>query len=170
MKIKFSEIGLFLDPGQLFVSDESVLVKTILGSCVSVCLYDRVKRIGGMNHYLLPHPTRDAAADDGRYGATSITLLMRRIAEIGASLQRLRAVVVGGGRPVGGDRGPQVGAANREIALEMLRRQGIPLLREETGGEYGRRLFFNTGTGEITVSIIEPTINQASDKGGRFIR
>jgi chemotaxis protein CheD len=167
MGVKYSDIGLFLEPGQLFVSGESVLVKTILGSCVAVCLYDRARRIGGINHYLLPYPGKDTASRDARYGQTSVTMLVTRMQEAGAVLSRLRSVVVGGGRPVGGERGPQVGAANREVAVEMLQRYGIPILKEDTGGEYGRRVYYNTGTGEITVSVIKPTYIQPRETGGR---
>ncbi len=156
MKISYSDIGVFLEPGQLYISREAVLVKTILGSCVAVCLHDPKRKIGGINHYLLPYPGKDATKADGRYGATSVERLMAEIQRAGALRGNLKAYVVGGGRPVGGEKGPQVGAANRELAVEMLMRYGIPILREETGGEFGRRVFFNTGTGDITISIIQP--------------
>jgi len=162
MKIRYSDIGVFLEPGRMFVSDRPVLVKTILGSCVAVCLYDPRRRVGGVNHYLLAYPGKNDVGDGGRYGSTSLQMLIDRIQDAGAQLPQLRAVVVGGGRPVGSDRGPQVGEGNRQVALDVLRRFGIPILREETGGEFGRRLFFNTGTGEVIVSIIAPSYVQAA--------
>jgi chemotaxis protein CheD len=154
MKIKYSDIDQFLEPGGLCVSSRPMMVKTILGSCVAVCLYDGKTKIGGINHYVLPHPTPHDPPSD-RYGSYSIERLIKKMHDKGASIRRLRAWVVGGARPLGGDKGPQVGEANRHVAVEMLAQHGIPIVKEETGGENGRRVFFHTGTGEIIVSRIE---------------
>ncbi len=154
MKLKYSDIDLFLEPGDLHVSAKPILIKTILGSCVSVCLYDPQVRVGGINHYVLPCPGKNEPAN-GRYGTSSIEILFRKMKSSGAALSRMNAQVFGGARPLGGERGPQVGAANREMALRMLKTYHIPILQEHTGGELGRRVFFNTGTGRAVVSIIE---------------
>ena len=54
-------------PGEYFVHDEDLLIMTTLGSCIAACLWDRERRIGGMNHFMLPD-TGGGAADSGRYG------------------------------------------------------------------------------------------------------
>jgi len=154
MKVRFSDIDLFLEPGGLHVTAEPAMVKTILGSCVAVCLHDRKAGVGGLNHFVLPRSPKNEPPN-ARYGTFSIQMLVERIQRCGAALRRLRAVVVGGARPIGNERGPQVGAANRELAVQMLAAYAIPIVKEHTGGERGRRLFFNTGTGEAIVSLIQ---------------
>ncbi len=159
MKVRYSDIDVFLEPGELYVSDRPTIVKTILGSCVAVCLYDAKVRVGGINHYVMPRPMPNDVPGP-RYGTSSIQELIERVRRKGASMARLRARVYGGARPLGGERGPQVGAANREIAIQMLRSYQVPVVEEQTGGERGRRVFFNIGTGQVFVSIIErnPTL------------
>ncbi len=154
MKVRFSDIDLFLEPGGLHVSAEPAMVKTILGSCVAVCLHDRKAGVGGLNHYVLPQSPKNHPPD-ARYGTFSIQMLIERIQRCGATLRRLQAIVVGGARPVGNGRGPQVGAANRDLAVQMLAAYAIPIVKEHTGGEQGRRLFFNTETGQAVVSLIQ---------------
>ncbi|MBN1345600.1 MAG: chemotaxis protein CheD [Phycisphaerae bacterium] len=154
MKIKYSDIDRFLEPGGLQVAARPMMIKTILGSCVALCLFDGKAKIGGINHYVLPYPTPSDPPSD-RYGSCSIDRLFQKMADLGASLNRVRAWVVGGARPIGGERGPQVGAANREVAVQMLQQRHIRIVGEETGGENGRRVFFHTGTGEVVISVIE---------------
>ena len=154
MKVSYADIDCFLEPGGLYVGKRPAMVKTILGSCVGVCLYDRKARIGGINHYVMPRPG-EGDPFDGHYGSCSMQMLVESMRRAGATLQALKAHVVGGARPIGGEHGPQIGLANRTVALEMLRLYRIPIINEQTGGELGRRVFFNTGTGRVIVQVIE---------------
>ena len=68
-------------PGEFFVADEDLLVMTTLGSCIAACLWDREKRVGGMNHFLLPDMGQssagaDSGRDSGRYGSFAMDLLI----------------------------------------------------------------------------------------------
>ncbi|HEU4887495.1 MAG TPA: chemotaxis protein CheD, partial [Thermoanaerobaculia bacterium] len=74
----------YLHPGQIYVTGETVLVSTILGSCVAVCLWDPVASIGGMNHFLLPHGP-SSNANDLRYGNTAMQRLLTAIVAKGAA-------------------------------------------------------------------------------------
>ncbi len=154
MRAPFKQIDVFLEPGELYVSGRPCVVKTILGSCVAVCLYDRKRHVGGINHYVLPNPA-PSDPPSGRYGTCSIERLFEKVLRCGAEVFRLRAAVFGGARPLGGETGPQVGLANRAVAVEMLKRYNVPIIREETGGTLGRRVFFNFATGQIVTSMIE---------------
>ena len=81
-------------PGEYFVSDEDMLIVTTLGSCIAACLWDRERRIGGMNHFMLPERQR---RHRGRYGSYAMELLINELIKRGASRATLEAKVFGGG-------------------------------------------------------------------------
>jgi chemotaxis protein CheD len=125
---------------------------TILGSCVSVCLWDRRGRCGGMNHYLLPRrgPNAEATA---RYGDVAIPLLINKLVGLGASRQNLRAKIFGGAHVLPGipANGRSLGAENVAVAVELLHAEGVPTISEDVGGTRGRKLAFNTVDGTALV-------------------
>jgi len=137
---------LFLSPGEVIVSAEPAVISTVLGSCVSITLWDKERGIGGLNHFVLPRGGTSA-----RYGDTAVLELIDGLLEQGARLRGLEAKVFGGAAvlPVGGE--GSVGAANVAFALGELSRRGIPVVGRRTGGERGRLVMFNTGTGDAFV-------------------
>jgi chemotaxis protein CheD len=141
----------YLHPGQTFTTSETVLVSTILGSCVAVCLWDPFARVAGMNHYLLPSGPQDA-----RYGNRATELLLEAVLAKGAILNRLVAKVFGGACVIAGFTGSRqaIGAQNVAMAREVLARRGISIQAEQTGGNRGRKLLFHTGTGVAYVKEI----------------
>ena len=143
-------VDVFLVPGELTVHKTAVNVKTIVGSCVAVCLFDRQAHVGGVNHYLLPHPS-PGDPPDTRFGDVAIARLIEKMCQAGGVVRRLAAAVIGGGHPVSAMGGLAVGDANVHVALEVLRARGISVRRQETGGDHGRKLLFNTHTGELLV-------------------
>jgi chemotaxis protein CheD len=145
-------VTVHLYPGQMHVSPGPSVVRTILGSCVSVCLWDPLLKVGGLNHYLLPRGPANRPSDL-RYGATAIPHLLHAVIAHGAVVGRLQAKVFGGGavlEPLRGS-GFSLAADNVAIAREELQRRGIPIVEEETGGRAGRRLVFETHTGNASV-------------------
>lgn len=143
----------YLTPGELAVRRGAFHVRTILGSCVAVCLCDRARGIGGMNHFLLPTvPAGDVA--DNRHGAVATARLIEALCAAGAERSRLEAAVIGGGNPVDSIKVGAVGPQNVAAALAVLRAAGIRVVHEDTGGAHGRRLLFNTQTGELVVHRI----------------
>ena len=145
----------YLHPGQIYVTGETVLVSTILGSCVAVCLWDPVAEIGGMNHFLLPSGP-SSNANDLRYGNTAMERLLTAIAAKGAVPGRLVAKVFGGACVIAGFSGARqaIGAQNVAAAREALTRNGIAIRAEQTGGRRGRKLLFHTGHGAAYVKEI----------------
>jgi chemotaxis protein CheD len=130
--------NVYLYPGRIFTSVEPMVVSTILGSCVAVCLWDPSAAVGGINHYLLPsNPSRGAS--DPRYGDTAMT---RKIVG-GASLLDAFA----GARK-------SIGDQNVAIAREFLSRLDIRITGDQTGGRKGRKLLFHTGNGTAYVKEI----------------
>ncbi|GAB2175408.1 chemotaxis protein CheD [Dongia sp. agr-C8] len=137
---------LFLSPGEVICRAGPALVTTVLGSCVSVTLWDKDRGIGGLNHFVLPR-----GGTSSRYGDTAMLELLEGVLDLGAHLRSLEAKVFGGAAvlPVGGE--GTVGASNVAFALGELARRGIPVAGRRTGGQRGRLLMFNTGTGEAFV-------------------
>lgn len=148
-------VTVYLHPGQIFATAETVLVTTVLGSCVAVCLWDPVAAIGGMNHFLLPAgPAR--GANDLRYGNTAMERLIAAMTAKGASPERLVAKVFGGACviPVFSGARQAIGAQNVTAAREALAKHGISVRAEQTGGRRGRKLLFHTGHGAAYVKEI----------------
>ncbi|HKB79793.1 MAG TPA: chemotaxis protein CheD [Thermoanaerobaculia bacterium] len=147
--------NVYLFPGQIFTSGESILVSTILGSCVAVCLWDPETGVGGINHFLLPlNPLRGGA--DARYGNTAMPRLLEGMLERGASARRLMAKVVGGASVITGLSVSRrsIGEQNVIVAREFLRTLDIPVAGDQTGGRRGRKLLFDTGSGNAYVKEI----------------
>jgi len=136
-----------LHGGQIFVSAEPTIVASILGSCVAVCLTDHGTRIGGINHFLLPHSVQHAIS--ARYGAVAIPLLINQLLEAGARRESLEAKVFGGACVVPQPAGTaeHLGAQNVRLAFELLRRQGIPVVAQDVEGDRGRRILYHTDSG-----------------------
>lgn len=136
-------------PGQVFVSADPICISTILGSCAAVCLWDRHKKAGGLNHYLLPE-----GPDDGpnrlRYGTIANPELLRQVLALGCDVRNLQAKIFGGATAFGTDPSRSLGARNVQLAEEFLRCQGIPVVEKDVSGKRGRRLVFQISDG-VTV-------------------
>lgn len=144
----------YLLPGELVAvgGDAPRTLTTILGSCVSVCLWDRRGRGGGMNHFLLPRRAADAPRS-GRYGDAAVSLLVSKVLAQGADRHDLRAKLFGGAHvlssvPTGGR---TLGNENVQVAIAALREEGVQVVSEDVGGTRGRKLAFNTVDGTALV-------------------
>jgi len=146
----------YLYPGELFVKKGPYVVTTILGSCISVCLFDPILRLGGINHYMLALWNGEGLATP-RYGNIAITKLINKMLELGASKDRLIAKVFGGAAVLQGNSGLMgVGDRNIIIAEDMLADERIPIVAKDVGGTLGRKIIFNTETSEILLKKIKP--------------
>lgn len=131
-----------------------VLVTYALGSCVGICLIDAVAGIGGMSHIMLPDSKAavNGAATPMRFADTAIPMLISKMTLMGASRSRLKAKIAGGAVmfSTASDRF-NIGERNVCAVKEVLRREGIPIVAQDTGLDYGRTLFFYTDTGIMEV-------------------
>jgi len=129
--------------GEHVVSDKPDLVlTTVLGSCVAACLHDPVRRIGGMNHFLLPDVP---GARDIRYASAAMEQLVNSLLKMGGRRDRLVAKLFGGARMIKGL--PDIGHRNGEAALAFLRGEGIAVSAQSLGGMQARRVRFWPETG-----------------------
>jgi chemotaxis protein CheD len=138
----------YLLPGQLHVSAEPCQIRTILGSCVSICLWDQRQHTGGMNHFLLP-ASREGEPASLRFADVATGALLENLRRLGCRPRNLEAKIFGGSSMFQNqNRYPgSLGARNVAAALDLLKAAAIPVTVQETGGTRGRKIVFNTDDG-----------------------
>jgi chemotaxis protein CheD len=141
--------------------DPSLAFTTTLGSCVSVCAYDPVRKIGGMNHFLLPDaPQREEnnnithfnAAE--RYGGAAIERLLNALYTHGATKDDLIIKIFGGGKVLSGV-SADVGQRNVAFAQNFFRREDMKIESQDTGKTYGRKIVFFPTTGKVLLRTLD---------------
>ena len=144
----------YVQPGQVLVSAEPMQITTILGSCVTVCMWDAGLGIGGANHFMLPILAGPAGASP-RFGNVAMEELLRKLAAAGARRPFLKAHIFGGAcmfdqmRTAG-----HLGEKNAAFAIDALRGYGIAVDQVDVGGARGRKVVFNTDEGTVWVKTI----------------
>lgn len=140
----------YLLPGQLYVSADPCQIRTILGSCVAICLWDSHQRIGGMNHFLLPASSAGHPATT-RFADVATKTLLDKLRALGCRIPHLQAKIFGGSSMFQKqDRGAvSLGMQNVAVALGLMRNAGIPVVVQETGGTRGRKIMLNTDDGVV---------------------
>jgi len=150
-----ADLGISLQPGELYLAKEPSILRTILGSCVGITFWSARLGAGAMCHGVLPTaPPGVAGAEACRYVDFSIRHLARQFDALGASRAELEVKLFGGADvlPVPDSRGkPTVGALNCRTALEVLEREGFRVAASDLGGTGGRTIHFDTATGEVFV-------------------
>jgi chemotaxis protein CheD len=140
-------------PGEFFVSDEDMLIVTTLGSCIAACLWDRERRIGGMNHFMLPA----GDSDSGRYGSYAMELLINQLLKRGASRSTLEAKVFGGGAVVAQMTTINVGERNTQFVFDYLHTERIPVVSKDVLDVCARKVCLLPATGKALVKRLAPT-------------
>lgn len=137
-----------INPGGWAVESERPIA-TLLGSCVAVCLYDPKLQLAGMNHFLLPSGNRRNINDHDTvlHGDYAMEVLRNAMFARGASENRLVAKVFGGGNVVNAIQ-MAIGTRNAEFARQWLQREGIPLLANDLGGSWSRKVVLDPLTGD----------------------
>jgi chemotaxis protein CheD len=139
----------YLHPGNVFAPAQPHQVTTVLGSCIAVCLWDRQLRIGGINHYLLPLWNGEGLPTP-RYGNVAIPLLIDKLLEHGGLQSRMVAKIFGGATMwQTHDNAYSVGERNISFARRFLAELKIPVQGADVGGDFGRKIIFETGSGVV---------------------
>jgi chemotaxis protein CheD len=147
-------------PGEYFVHDEDLLIMTTLGSCIAACLWDRERRIGGMNHFMLPD-TGGGAADSGRYGSYAMELLINEMMKRGASRGAMEAKVFGGGAVISGMNSINVGERNTSFVMDYLKTERIPVVSKDVLDVHPRKVCFFPASGKAMVKRLVATNTEA---------
>ncbi len=146
----------YLYPGSVFASKKPHIVDTILGSCIAVALVDPVLKFGSINHFMLPRWNGEGIPSN-KYGNIAIPYLIAKMLALGSCKTDLRAKVFGGsetGMPNGIF---HIGERNIELAMELLKKEQIPVISHNVGGTNGRKIVFYSATGEVMVKSIKHT-------------
>lgn len=146
---KIRQTSHFLHPSTIWTSKEPQWVTTILGSCVSVCLFDKRTCIGGINHFMLPYWNGEGL-ESPRYGNVAIAQLFQKMLEFGVKKEDMVCKIFGGAEMLAEQVSVfNVGRRNIELANKLILELGIPVAGSSIGGKLGRKIHFNTGTGEV---------------------
>ena len=142
-------------PGEFYVSAQEEMISTVLGSCVSACIRDRQRQIGGMNHFMLPEPLgeRDslssAVGRAARYGNDAMEQLVNAILKAGGRRENLVVKVFGGGRVLA--QMTDVGQRNIAFIKRYLAAESLELLAADLGDIYPRQVQFFPASGRVRV-------------------
>lgn len=149
-----ASLGTYVYPGTVCSSAEPQIVRTILGSCVSVCLWDPLLRVGGMNHFVLPL-VLGAGPSTPRFGGPAVEELLGQLKRLGGEVTRLKAKVFGGmcSQPLR-DTVYDIGGRNVALACQLMEDSRIPIVAHDVGGTRGRAVRFLTSDGSCWVRAL----------------
>lgn len=146
-------------PGEYFITNRDMLIVTVLGTCVSVCLRDNVSGVGGMNHFMLPD--NEAHTESARYGAYAMDVLIEHLLKLGAHRGNLEAKVFGGGHVISAFEGNDIGMRNVDFVLRYLHDTRIPIAARDLLDVYARKVYFFPASGRVLVRRIS-TLNNTT--------
>ena len=154
-------------PGEYYYTAKDMLIVTVLGSCVSACIRDRVSGLGGMNHFMLP----DGGADNNspvsasaRYGTFAMEILINSLLKSGARRENLEAKVFGGGAVLKGFTAMNVGERNAAFVQTFLKNERIRIIAEDLNDIYPRKVYFFPRTGKVLVKKLMQSHNDTLAK------
>ncbi len=149
----------YLLPAAMFASKNPFVVSTLLGSCVSVCLYDQKHQFGGINHFLLPRWNGEGVPSP-KYGDIAIKFLIQRMLNLGSKKENLVAKVFGGAEIIGTTAFPyKIGNQNIRLAFSVLSSEKITIVAKHVGGRKAMQLRYYTKTGGVKVRIHNGSIS-----------
>jgi chemotaxis protein CheD len=151
-----------LNIGEYYATNQKEGIATVLGSCVSACIYEQGGGIGGMNHFLLPGDFRDKdifLSPVARYGMFAMELLLGELIKLNADRKKLKAKIFGGAEIM---KGPylEVGKNNIRFIESFLAMENIPIVSSDLGGTAARKIFFFPRTGKVMVKKIRQNMNK----------
>jgi chemotaxis protein CheD len=147
---------------QIAIARTPTILKTMdLGSCIAIALFDPQRKIGALSHILLPKKdssTKRTAGNDGKFADSAIKSMIQKMRGAGCDIGDIRAKIVGGAKffhtnknRCSGSRNNSIGSANIEMAIQVLNEFGIPIVAQDVGGDYCRRIQFFSHTGKLIV-------------------
>lgn len=145
-------------PGEFYFTGKDMLIVTVLGSCVSACIRDRVSGVGGMNHFMLPDGGADSdnpVSASMRYGTYAMEVLINELLKAGAKRENMEAKVFGGGNVLRGFTAINVGQRNAKFVLDYLRIERMRVIAEDLNDIYPRKVYFFPKTGKVLVKKLK---------------
>lgn len=134
--------------------DPDMIISTLLGSCVSCCLWDETAGVGGMNHLVLAG--KKIAGTYDLSGVADMEVLINGIIKQGGRREQLKAKVFGGAQVL--EIATNIGANNAEFVIEFLRQEGIECVNSSVGGKSARTLKFWPTTGRVSMRMVDERV------------
>lgn len=141
------------------ITDETKELKTFVGSCVAICVFDMTVKVAGMAHVMLPKKTGgtqlDKKNDIGKYADEALSYMINDMIQKGADPKRIKAKMAGGATIFAHESETSlfnVGPRNITSLRQILKENDIPLISEDTGENFGRWVIFRLSSGEMTVT------------------
>jgi chemotaxis protein CheD len=155
-----------IQPGEFYITSHHEAISTVLGSCISACIRDPLRGVGGMNHFMLPEDTTagkstwldNATGLATRYGSYAMETLINALLKMGAERSRLEVKLFGGGHVL--NAGIAVGERNIQFARHWLKTEGLPIVAEDVGGTTPRRVIYFPSDGKVRVRHLKPMESQ----------
>lgn len=147
-------VNYYIKPGFIYLADQQTSISAVLGSCVAVCLYDRRLKTGGMNHFLLPEIHKKNSTTP-RYGNVATHALVRMMLNNGSFRNDLEAQIFGGAYNKTVSEKKDIGRDNVAIARKTLKKEKIRITSEDTGGNRGRKVVFDTFSNEVAIVRVD---------------
>lgn len=153
-------------PGEFYVTKQEEAIATVLGSCISACIWDDKMGIGGMNHFMLPIKGDNIGNQDWqndnsytcRYGLWAMEYLINEILKYGGSRNNLKVKLFGGGRVIA-NMTSDIGKKNIEFAQEYIANEGLDIESSDVGGPWPRKVLFFPSTGRALVKRLQTSHN-----------
>lgn len=139
---------------ELKIAKRPALITTMaLGSCVGIALY--YEGMGGLAHAMLPKANGDRT-NPAKFVDSAIEEMLKKIIEQGANKNLVLAKIAGGASMFSceGGKGFKIGEKNVLAAKETLKKEGIRIVAEDTGSNYGRSLEFDVDTGKLMIKSV----------------
>lgn len=149
-------------PGEYYYTGKDMLIVTVLGSCVSACIRDRVTGVGGMNHFMLPDGGGDVDSPisaSARYGTYAMEVLINDLLKAGAKRENLEAKVFGGGAVLRGFSSLNVGERNAQFVRDFLKLENIRVVAEDLNDIHPRKVYYFPRTGKVLVKKLKQLNN-----------
>lgn len=159
MKTPEDVLEIFLQPGEFYFGEEKTRIRTLLGSCVAITMWNQKLNIGGMCHYMLPQNRRKADSKthvlDGRYAVDAMQMFLKEIQRSHTKPADYQVKLFGGGsmfthsgkanRPI------SVSEQNVEFGRAIIKQHGFKLMAEDLGGDGHRNIILDLWSGDVWV-------------------
>lgn len=153
-------------PGEFYISTGGEMIVTVLGSCISACVRDKYKGVGGMNHFMLPVQRENmesgplsSLSESARYGNWAMEYLINEILKNGGDKRNLEVKVFGGGKVLESMNKIDIGKKNIDFVHQFIENEALQLVAEDVGGLYPRKVLYFPDTGSVKVRKLKTVRN-----------
>lgn len=149
-------------PGEYCVAAADSVIVTVLGSCVTACIRDRNKGIGGMNHFMVANTNegRPVNARLEHQAKAAMDKFIDHLLDFGAEPHQLEAKLFGGGNILNGLQRDNVGARSAQFLRNYLAERGIPVVAADMLDIYPRKVYFFPESGKVLVKKLKDIKNE----------